>query len=171
LEAQLDVILQAPADVGLIEMLVRRPDRDQREVVDSAKLDADHGLIGDDWSQRIYEDGTPDKPTQLTLMNSRVADAVAVDRDRWPLAGDQIYVDMNLSVRNLPAGTRIRVGDAVVEISAVPHTGCKKFASRFGKDALRFANVGVGKENRFRGVNAFVVESGEVHTGDRISKL
>jgi hypothetical protein len=168
---QLDRILAAPADVGVIEMIVRRPDTDLREVVDSAKLDSDDGLIGDNWSQTIYEDGTPDKPTQLTLMNSRVADAVAIDRDRWPLAGDQIYVDMNLSVGNLPAGTRIRVGDAVVEISAVPHTGCKKFASRFGKDALRFANVGVGKENRFRGVNAFVVESGEVHTGDRISKL
>jgi hypothetical protein len=152
-------------------MIVRRPDTDLRQVVDSAKLDPDDGLIGDNWSQTIYKDGTPDKPTQLTLMNSRVAHAVAIDRDRWPLAGDQIYVDMNLSVGNLPAGTRIRVGDAVVEISAVPHTGCKKFASRFGKDALRFANVGVGKENRFRGVNAFIVEPGEVSTGDRISKL
>jgi hypothetical protein len=152
-------------------MIVRRPDRDQREVVDSAKLDADNGLIGDNWSQRIYEDGTPDKPTQLTLMNSRVAQAVAVERDRWPLAGDQIYVDMNMSVENLPSGTRIRVGEAVVEISDVPHTGCDKFASRFGKEALRFANVGVGKENRFRGVNAFIVESGEVSTGDRITKV
>jgi hypothetical protein len=171
LSDQLDQILEAPVDEGVIQMIVRRPNHDQREVVDSAKLDPDDGLIGDNWSKRVGEDGVPHQSSQLTLMNSRVAEAVATTRERWPLAGDQIYVDMDLSVENLPAGSRIRVGDAVVEISDVPHTGCKKFAARFGKEALRFANVGIGKEHRFRGVNAFIVASGEVHTGDRITKL
>ncbi|HEY5890499.1 MAG TPA: MOSC domain-containing protein [Acidimicrobiia bacterium] len=171
LEAQLDVILQAPTEVGLIEMLVRRPDRDQRESVEKAELSTDSGLVGDNWIARTGEDGNPHPDTQLTLMNSRVIDVLAGTRERWPLAGDQVYVDMDLSTANLPPGSRIRVGDAVVEISEVPHTGCEKFASRYGKDALRFANVGVGRENRFRGVNAFVVESGTVRVGDKVSKI
>src|SRR5690606_28566048 len=108
--------------------------------------------------------------TQLTLMNSRVTDAVAGSRDRWPLAGDQVYVDMDISHDNLPAGTRIQVGTAVVEISEVPHTGCAKFAGRFGKEALRFANVGIGKDIRFVWVNAFIVEPGFFGVGDKIMK-
>ena len=171
LEAQLDTILQAPTDVGLIEMLVRRPDPDQREIVEEAELSTDFGLVGDNWIARTGEDGSPHPDTQLTLMNSRVIHALAVTRERWPLAGDQVYVDMDLSTTNLPPGSRIRVGEAVVEISGVPHTGCKKFAARYGKEGLRFANVGVGKENRFRGVNAFIVESGTVRVGDKVSKL
>jgi MOSC domain len=171
LQAKLDHILQVPSDAGHIEMIVRRPDEDRREVVDTAILDATRGLVGDNWEKRLDEDGNPHFDAQLTIMNSRVADAVAVSRERWPLAGDQIYVDMDISKENLPAGSRIQVGEAVVEISEVPHTGCPKFAERFGKDALRFANVGIGKENRFRGVNAFVVEGGSLKTGDRITKL
>ena len=96
---------------------------------------------------------------------------MAVSRERWALAGDQIYVDLDLSVENLPPGSRIQVGEAVIEISDTPHTGCDKFAGRFGAEALRFANVGVGKDNRFRGVNAFVVESGAFRVGDKITKL
>lgn len=171
LQARLDHILDAPSDAGAIEMIVRRPEEDRREVVDAASLDANHGLVGDNWETRVDEDGNPHFHAQLTLMNSRVADAVAISRERWPLAGDQIYVDMDLSIENLPAGSRIRVGEAVVEISDVPHTGCPKFAARFGPEALRFANVGLGKENRFRGVNAFVVEGGAVAAGDLITKL
>jgi MOSC domain-containing protein YiiM len=108
---------------------------------------------------------------QLTLMNARVADAVAVTRERWPLAGDQIYVDLDISHENLPAGSRIRVGTAVVEISEVPHTGCAKFSGRFGAEALRFANVGIGRDNRFRGVNAFIVNDGSISVGDKVTKL
>ncbi len=167
----LDEILSAPKDRGPIEMIVRRPAENEREVVESADLSTEEGLVGDDWLHRVDEDGKPHKAAQLTLMNARVADAVAVSRDRWPLAGDQIYVDMDLSHENLPAGSRIQVGDAVVEISDVPHTGCAKFSGRFGADALRFANVGPGRENRFRGVNAFVVQSGAVKVGDRVAKL
>lgn len=167
----LDEILTAPKDVGPIEMIVRRPNVDEREIVESAELTTGEGLVGDDWINRVDENGQPDRATQLTLMNSRVTDAVAVSRDRWPLAGDQVYVDMDISVENLPPGSRLRVGDAILEISEIPHTGCNKFASRFGKEALRFANVGIGKENRFRGANAIVAESGTVRTGDKITKI
>lgn len=170
LEAQLDSILAAPKDAGPIEMIVRRPAENQREIVETAELTTEGGLIGDSWIHRVDKDGNPYLPAQLTLMNARVADAVAVTRDRWPLAGDQIYVDMDISKENLPPGSKIRVGNAIVEISDVPHTGCDKFAGRFGKEALRFANVGVGRDNRFRGVNAFVVDNGSVSVGDKITK-
>lgn len=166
-----DGILAAPKDAGPIEMIVRRPGENEREIVQSAELTKEQGLIGDSWISRVDENGDPHLPAQLTLMNSRVADAVAVTRERWPLAGDQIYVDMDISKENLPPGARIQVGSAVVEISGVPHTGCDKFAGRFGKEALRFANVGVGRDNRFRGVNAFVVEPGSFQVGDKIAKL
>jgi MOSC domain-containing protein YiiM len=171
LEAFVDDILAAPKDAGPIEMIVRRPDVNERQVVQSGELTTDEGLVGDNWIRRVDDDGEPHRAAQLTLMNARVAEAVAVTPERWPLAGDQIYVDMDISHENLPAGSRIKVGGAVVEISEVPHTGCDKFASRFGKEALRFANVGVGRDNRFRGVNAFVVEGGVFNVGDKVVKL
>lgn len=171
LQAMVDEILAAPKDAGPVEMIVRRPGENEREIVQSAELTKEQGLIGDSWISRVDENGDPRLAAQLTLMNSRVADAVAVTRERWPLAGDQIYVDMDISKENLPPGARIQVGSAVVEISEVPHTGCDKFAGRFGKEALRFANVGVGRHNRFRGVNAFVVEPGSFQVGDKIAKL
>lgn len=168
LEAMLPDILQSPEDSGPIEMIVRRPGEDRRETLESAELTPEEGLSGDDWRNR----GTDrDAGTQLTLMNSRVAAAVAVERDRWPLAGDQIYVDMDLSHENLPAGTRLQMGEAVIEISEIPHNGCPKFAARFGTEALRFANVGPGRAGRFRGVYASVVEGGAVRVGDKITKF
>lgn len=171
LQSMLEVIFAAPKDAGPIEMIVRRPGENRREVVESAELDSDQGLVGDNWADRVGRDGNPNRDAQLTLMNSRVTNAVAITRERWPLAGDQIYVDMDISVDNLPPGSRIQLGQAVVEISEKPHTGCAKFASRFGKEALRFANVGIGREHRFRGVNAFVVESGTFQVGDKITKV
>lgn len=171
LESLLDEILAAPKDAGPVEMIARRPKENQREVVETAELTTRSGLVGDNWIDRVDGNGEPHMKTQLTLMNARVADAVAVTRERWPLAGDQIYVDFDISHENLPAGSRIKVGTAVVEISEVPHTGCAKFSGRFGKEALRFANVGVGRDNRFRGVNAFVVEDGVVSVGDKVTKL
>ncbi|HUF14627.1 MAG TPA: MOSC domain-containing protein [Acidimicrobiia bacterium] len=170
LEALLDGILAAPADAGPIEMIVRRPAEDQREVVQSGVLDTNLGLVGDNWGDRT-EHPKLHRASQLTLMNARFAEAVAVTRERWPLAGDQIYVDMDISKENLPPGSRLQIGEAVVEISEIPHTGCSKFAGRFGNEALRFANVGVGRENRFRGVYAFVVEDGSFNVGDKIEKI
>lgn len=155
-------------------MLVRRPADLEREVVSAAVLDTDSGLVGDNWLGRAEAaagDGEVSKHAQLTLMNARAAGAVANDRDRWPLCGDQVYVDMDISMSNLPAGSRLQIGTAVIEISAAPHTGCAKFSSRFGSEALRFVNTGEGKTNRLRGVNATVIENGQVSVGDRVKKL
>ncbi len=174
LETHLDHILAAPSDTGRVEMIVRRPLEGEREVVQNGELSLDEGLVGDNWRTRgnaNTEDGAADPQAQVTLMNARATDAVAATRDRWALCGDQLYVDFDLSIDNLPAGTRIAVGDAVVEISAKPHTGCAKFSKRFGPEALRFVNVGVGRENRLRGVNAFVVQAGAVAVGDKTEKL
>lgn len=171
LESLIAGILAAPKDAGPVEMIVRRPGENRREVVDAGELTSTDGLVGDDWRNRVDDDDDPHREAQLTLMNARVADAVAVTRDRWPLAGDQIYVDMDISKENLPAGTRLEIGDAVVEISETPHTGCAKFSGRFGKEALRWANVGEGRDRRFRGVYAFVVEDGAFAVGDKVTKV
>jgi hypothetical protein len=155
-------------------MIVRRPATEEREIIETGELDTEVGLVGEIWASKgstRTPDGLSNPNAQLTLMNSRVTDAVAVTKDRWALAGDQIYVDMDLSIENLPPGTRLSLGTATIEISADPHTGCKKFVSRFGADALRFANVGLGSELRFRGVNARVVENGAIAVGDTITKI
>jgi len=174
LEACLDHIRAAPRDVGRLELLVRRPAVDRREVLDSGRLDPAHGLEGDDWLAR-GSSSTPDRSArldaQVTLMNARCAAAVAGARENWPLAGDQFFVDFDLSHANAPAGTRLAIGDAVVEVSAYPHTGCAKFAARFGKDALRFVNTGEGRALNLRGVNARVVVAGAVRVGDAVTRL
>lgn len=167
LESFLDHIHSSPSDSGPIEMIVRRPAEDERETVESGELDPELGLVGDNWSQR----GEPRVGAQLTLINSRVLDAVAMERERWPLAGDQIAVDLDLSKGNLPPGSRLQIGEALVEISSIPHTGCAKFAKRYGKEGLRFVNVGEGKERRFRGVYAMVIEGGSFSVGDKVTKL
>ena len=125
------------------------------------------GLVGDSWSTR----GTRDPDRQLTLINARAAALVAVDRERWPLAGDQLYVDLDLSTENLPPGTRLAVGLALIEVTDQLHTGCAKFTARFGRDAIRFVNTGAGRELRLRGMYAKVVEGGVVRPGDAIRKL
>ena len=167
LVAALDEIRRSPAAQGTVELIVRRPAENEREVLDEGVLDLDDGLVGDTWNGR----GTPNPDAQLTLMNARAAELIAGARELWPLAGDQLYVDLDLSVENLPAGARLAVGRAVVEITAEPHTGCAKFSARFGSDALRFVNGAAGRPLRLRGVNARVVEPGAVARGDLIAKL
>jgi hypothetical protein len=175
LEAGLDHIRSAPAPEGVVELIVRRPAENEREVLEQATLDLDQGLVGDMWSRRFSKrtpDGSPNREMQLTLMSSRVVDLVAAgDRGRWALAGDQFFVDLDISDENLPAGTRLAIGSAVIEISEEPHTGCVKFMGRFGKDAHRFVNAKPHRHLRLRGVNAMVVEPGTVATGDVIRKL
>lgn len=170
LEAMLEHLVAAPTDLGLIEMIVRRPQEGEREAVNVAELDSEQGLVGDNWRERSG-DGQVKPLTQLTLMNSRVAQAVAGSRERWPLAGDQIYVDMDLSEDNLPVGTRLELGSAIIEITPQPHTGCYKFSDRFGAEALRFVNIGPAKAHRLRGVYARVIEGGRVEVGQRVRKL
>ena len=167
LVAALEEIRRSPTAQGSVDLIVRRPAENEREVLDEGMLDLDEGLLGDMWHRR----GTPNPDAQLTLMNARAAEVIAGGRERRQLAGDQLYVDLDLSIENLPAGTRLSVGDAVVEVAAVPHTGCAKFSARFGTDALRFVNKSPGRELRLRGVNARVVTAGAVRVGDTITKL
>jgi hypothetical protein len=174
LEESLDNIRESPANGGTVELIARRPAVDEREVVSEAVLDLDEGLMGDTWrarGSRRTPDGGPNPESQLTLMNARAAAVIAGDRDRWALAGDQIYVDLDLSLSNLPPGSRIRIGSAVIEFSETPHTGCAKFSARFGNDALRFVNSPAGRELRLRGANCRVVTPGTVRHGDAITKL
>lgn len=158
----------SPRAVGSVELIVARPAPGERRVVDQGMLDPVMGLVGDNWHQGAT-DGFVDN--QLTLMNSRAVDLMAQTRDRWPLAGDQIYVDLDLSIANLPAGQRVRLGAAVIEVSALPHTGCGKFASRFGAEALKFVNSEEGKPLRLRGLNAHIVSGGAVAKGDKVEKV
>jgi hypothetical protein len=167
-------IRRSPKQRGRVELIVRRPAVEQREVVEAAALDPALGMVGDCWrtrGARDTADGQANPERQLTLMNTRAAALVAVDPERRRLAGDQLFVDFDLGVENLPPGTRLAVGEAVVEITAEPHLGCAKFRRRFGTDALRFVNSEVGRELRLRGVNAKVVEAGGVRTGDAVTKL
>lgn len=174
LEAALDHLRQAPKDDGMLELIVRRPRVDEREVLEEAQLDPAKGLIGDSWIFRKSSrtpDGSPHPDMQLNIMNSRVTALVAVDRERWPLAGDQLYIDMDLSKENLPAGSRIAIGSVVIEVSPQPHTGCHKFVARFGADAMKFVNSTVGKQLCLRGINAKVIQGGTVKVGSTVRKI
>ncbi len=167
LEQGVDHILASPSDVGTLKLIVIRPDVDQRETPAEGRLDIEQGLVGDNWSTR----GTADPDMQLNIMNARVIGLLAQTRDRWSLAGDQLYLDMDLSDENLPPGTQLSLGDAIIEVTEPPHTGCKKFAARFGADAVVFVNSRRGKKLNFRGINAKVIQSGDIKIGDVARKL
>ena len=174
LEESLDHIRDAPKDRGTVELIARRPAVDEREVLAEARLDLHWGLEGDTWrarGSRRTPDGGPNPEAQLTVMNARTAAAVAGGRDRWPLAGDQIFIDLDISRANLPPGSRVQIGDAVIEFSETPHTGCAKFSARFGLDALKFVNTPEGRELRLRGANCKVVVAGRIRAGDTIEVL
>jgi hypothetical protein len=174
LEQGLDDILRSSKDAGKLELIVKRPEVEQREVIAEGCLDTEQGLVGDNWlrrGSRHTRDGTADPEMQLNIMNSRVVALVADDPERRKLAGDQLYLDMDLSTENLPPGTKLAIGDAVIEVTEPPHTGCKKFASRFGRDAMVFVNSGAGKILNLRGINAKVVQSGDIKAGDLARKV
>jgi len=174
LEAGLNIIRQSPSDQGLLKLIVRRPKTDKREIVNEAELNLEVGLVGDIWKVRgskATPDGSANIEAQITLMNMRAIALLAQDESRWALAGDQLYVDFDLSEANLPAGTRIAIGSAILEVSSTPHTGCAKFSERFGKDALKFVNSPEGKQLHLRGINARVVQAGEIRVGDVVKKV
>jgi hypothetical protein len=174
LEGGLHEICRAPRDSGTLQMIVRRPETGRREILMEAQLDLAEGLVGDNWKgrgSRSTVDGTADPEMQLNVMNARVVALLAQVRDRWALAGDQLLVDLDLSTDNLPAGTRLALGDAVIQITAVPHTGCAKFVERFGAEAAKFVNSPVGKTLRLRGLNAKVVQPGTIRAGDVVRKV
>jgi MOSC domain-containing protein YiiM len=169
----LEVVRAAPREVGRLERIVRRPAVDVREVVDVAELDVVRGLVGDNWlargSKRI-PDGSANPDAQVTLMSTRVLAAIEPDPERWSLAGDQLLVDFDLGLDALPAGSRLAIGSAVLEVTAQPHTGCAKFSARFGSDALRWTNSPEGRALRMRGMYARVVVGGLVRSGDLVRR-
>jgi hypothetical protein len=174
LMAGVDEIRRSPSDHGTLELIVRRPAVDEREVLEVGELDLDEGLVGDTWKQRgsrKTEDGSAHPEMQLNIMNARAAALVAGERERWPLAGDQLYVDLDLGGQNLPPGTRLAICDAVIEVTAEPHTGCVKFASRFGRDAHKLVWSEQGRQARLRGLYARVVVPGVIRPGDTIRVL
>ncbi len=174
LTAGLDAIRQAPKDDGRVALIVRRPAVGAREVLEMGELDGAVGLVGDNWKDRRSPrtaDGSPHPDMQLNVMGARVVALIAGGEDRWPLAGDQLYLDLDLSEANLPAGTRLALGTAVIEITPEPHTGCAKFVERFGLPAMKWVNSPVGRQLRLRGLNAKVVQPGVVRQGDTARKL
>jgi MOSC domain-containing protein YiiM len=168
LEAGLEAICDSPKDDGVLELIVSRPSPGAREVLDQAQLDPAAGMITDSWAMRVAQ---PDPATQLTVMNARVIALIAQDRARWPLAGDQLYVDLDLADENIPPGTQLAIGSAVIEVSAEPHTGCGKFVQRFGVDAMKFVNSALGRQLHLRGINARVIRTGDIRVGDRARKV
>jgi hypothetical protein len=174
LEAGLETIRQSPKDAGVLEMIVRRPQTDEREVLTEGLLDAAKGLVGDGWKARGSSrtpDGSAHPEMQLNVMNSRAIALIAHSKERWRLAGDQLFIDLDLKVENVPPGTQLALGEAVIEVTSPPHTGCKKFMARFGPDAMAFVNSPVGRELQLRGINAKVVRAGVIRVGDVVKKI
>lgn len=174
LDQHLPAVRSAPRNTGRLELIVRRPAEDERELLDEAALDPALGLVGDDWIRRRSSstpDGSPNPATQLTVMSTRVLAAIEPDRSRWALAGDQLLVDLDLSAANLPAGSRLAIGGVEIEVSDKPHTGCAKFSARFGSDALRWINSATGRELRMRGINCRIIRGGTVRLGEEIRRL
>ena len=166
LDAALPEVEQSPRERGTLSLIVRRPSSGEREVLDSGLLDVEEGLLGDRWAR-----GKRRRVNQLTLINARFVSLLAQDRERWRLAGDQLYVDFDLSGDHVPPGTRIAVGAAEIEVSPEPHTGCRLFAERYGRDAQRFVGSERGRALSLRGINAWVVKGAEVRVGDAVQAL
>ena len=174
LEAGLDEIRRAPKNEGVLELIVRRPAVNDREVLTEAELHIEEGLVGDSWKRRRSKttpDGSPNPDMQLNVMSARVISLVAQVKSRWPLAGDQLFLDLDLSAENLSAGTRLALGSAVIEVTPPPHLGCQKFVARFGLDAMRFVNSPLGKQLHLRGVNSKVVQGGLIRVGNLARKV
>jgi MOSC domain-containing protein YiiM len=172
LDVHLEHIRAAPRDAGTIELVQLRPAVGERSVVEQIELDPERGVVGDRWlisRSRHTPDGSPHPDQQLTLMSVRAVAAIA-ERERWPLAGDQLFVDLDLSQASLPIGAQLVVGEVLVEISTLPHLGCAKFSERFGSDATKWVNGDVGQALRLRGVNARIIRGGVVRRGDTLRR-
>jgi len=173
LEAGLDHIRQSPKNGGALKMIVQRPSIDERKIINEGELNIEVGLVGDNWKVRgnpHTPDGSAKINAQITIMNARAVELLAGSKDHWALAGDQLYIDMDLSDENIPTGARLALGTAILEVTPEPHTGCKKFAERYGTDATKFVNSKEGKRLHLRGINARVVEAGEIQVGDVVKK-
>lgn len=174
LEAGLDHIRQSPKDHGTLKMIVQRPHEDERIVIEQGELSLSEGLVGDSWKTRGSKhtpDGSAHLYAQITVTNARCIASLAQSEERWALAGDQLYVDFDLSEENIPPGTRLVIGSAILEVSAEPHSGCKKFSARFGVEAMKFVNSPEGKRLHLRGINTKVIQAGTIRVGDAVHKI
>jgi MOSC domain-containing protein YiiM len=174
LETGLTNIQNSPRDNGSLEMIVVRPEKKHRATLQECELSLKRGVEGDHWAKGCWKslpDGSPDPDVQVTLMNSRCLELISASKSQWPLAGDNLIVDMDLSIHNLQPGQKLSVGSAVLQITSVPHTGCNNFKERFGVDSLKFISSKKGKELRLRGIYARVVQDGYVKLGDRVKKI
>jgi MOSC domain-containing protein YiiM len=174
LEAGLPEILAAPADDGTLLGIVVRPDSDARLELETCAISLAGGVHGDRWADGCWmstDDGHPHPDVQICMMNARAIALIARDRANWSPAGDNLFIDMDLSPANLPPGQRLGIGSAIIEITSVPHNGCDKFIARYGRDACVFVNTGEGKRLRLRGIYARVVQDGQISVGDRVRKL
>lgn len=174
LDAGLQHILESPKDNGRLEAIVIRPESGQRKDLESCEISLEGGTHGDFWVRQSHmhtEDGRSHPDVQICMMNARCIALVAGERARWPLAGDNLYIDMDMSPENLPTGQKLSVGSAVIQITDAPHAACASFIERYGRDAAVFVNVGPGKANRLRGIYARVVQDGRVSVGDAVVKV
>ena len=170
----LSEILQSPKDVGFLRAIVVRPETDERVSLDECEISPELGVHGDNWAKGCWlslPDGRPHPDVQVAIMNVRTIAVIAQQQERWQLAGDNLYVDLDLSVDNLKTGQRLAVGSAVLEITEKAHNGCKKFAQRYGTDAVKFVNSAAGKKLHLRGIYAKIVQAGVIHVEDEIEKL
>jgi hypothetical protein len=173
LQAGLPHILQSPRDGGRVDAIVVRPSTDGRQNLASCHFDVGSGAVGDRWVKRFPSPPLPgmsEQESQVTIMNSRAVQLLAGDRDRWALAGDQLYVDLHLGSDNLKTGDRLRVGSVVLEVTPMAHNGCRKFAARYGEAALAFVNSPEGKRLHLRGIYVRVVQPGVIQVGDLVRK-
>jgi hypothetical protein len=174
LEAGFSGILNSPKDEGVLEAVVARPDHGERRDLETCLISLAGRVEGDHWAKGCWmstEDGRPHPDVQICIMNARCIALVARERARWPLAGDNLFIDMDLSPQNLPPGQRLAIGNAVIEITAVPHNGCANFVERYGRPATMFVNSAQGKANRLRGIYARVVQDGRISVRDRVGKI
>ena len=172
--AGLEEVRQSPQDNGSLNAIVIRPATDDRISLQQCRLSPEGGTEGDAWARGCWlklPDGRPHPDVQICMMNSRIIDLVAGDKDRWELAGDNLFVDLDLSRENLQAGQLLSIGECVIEITEQSHNGCSKFSQGFGPSALKVVNSSTGKELRLRGIYAKVVKAGDVRVGDLITKL
>ena len=171
IEAGMPDVFASPQNLGELEAIVVRPESDKRETREAVHLSPEGGVEGDRWASSKAEDGGPEPCAQVSLMNARLLKMIARDEERMPLAGDNLVVDLDLSEANLPVGQRLTVGEVLLEITDLPHTGCSKFAERFGTDALRYINAAERRSLRLRGLFARVLKAGTVRVGDVIQKV
>ena len=170
LEQTIPTILKSPRDMGTVELIVCRPHSNHREILATAHLDAEQGLVGDNWkaNENKFSYYINYQDAQIALINARVMQAITNDKQQWPMAGDQFYVDFDLSTGNTPPGTQLSIGSAIIEITAEPHLPCGKFAKRFGRDAAMFVKSDELKQLNLRGLYAKVIVPGNVDLNSHI---